>query len=217
MDSLRQTRVCKGPVSDPTGAVLSAAAVKVVNKSNGLTREGTTNGSGVYRFDLLSPGTYKVSISAKGFSSRDFDNVALAVSQTTTIDTTLTVGNQTEIVNVEGQAPLIDSTRSDVSLPITPQQLKDLPMNGRDFANLAVLAPGVRPVDSYDPTKNRIAVFSVDGSNGRNVNVTVNGIDNKDNTVGGPNMQLPLEAIGRIQHQHAALLGRQWPQRRRRH
>ena len=195
MDSLRQTRVCKGPVSDPTGAVLSAAAVKVVNKSNGLTREGTTNGSGVYRFDLLSPGTYKVSISAKGFSSRDFDNVALAVSQTTTIDTTLTVGNQTEIVNVEGQAPLIDSTRSDVSLPITPQQLKDLPMNGRDFANLAVLAPGVRPVDSYDPTKNRIAVFSVDGSNGRNVNVTVNGIDNKDNTVGGPNMQLPLEAI----------------------
>src|SRR2546425_914080 len=78
---------------------------------------------------------------------------------------------------------------------ITPRDVQDLPLNGRDLANLAYLAPGVKPVDSYDPTKNRIAIFGVNGSSGRNVNVTVNGIDNKDNTVGGPVMQFPLEAI----------------------
>ena len=82
-----------------------------------------------------------------------------------------------------------------MSLPISTKQLEDLPINGRDLVNLATLAPGARPVNSYDPTKNRYGVFAVDGSGGRNVNVTVNGIDDKDNTVGGPVMQLPLEAV----------------------
>ena len=68
-------------------------------------------------------------------------------------------------------------------------------MIGRDVANLAYLAPGVKEADSYDPTKNRYAILSVNGDGGRNVNVTVNGVDNKDNTVGGPVMQLPLEAV----------------------
>src|SRR5690242_5475863 len=72
-------------------------------------------------------------------------------------------------------------------------------MVGRDVANLAYLAPGVKAADSYDPTKNRYAILSVNGASGRNVNVTVNGIDNKDNTVGGPVMQLPLEAVQEFQ------------------
>jgi hypothetical protein len=72
-------------------------------------------------------------------------------------------------------------------------------MVGRDVANLAYLAPGVKPADSYDPTKNRYAILSVNGDGGRNVNVTVNGVDNKDNTVGGPVMQLPLEAVQEFQ------------------
>jgi hypothetical protein len=70
-----------------------------------------------------------------------------------------------------------------------------LPTNGRDFVALALLAPGARPVPSYDPTKNRVGVFATNGSSGRNVNMTINGVDDKDNTVGGPVMQLPLEAI----------------------
>ncbi len=94
---------------------------------------------------------------------------------------------------------MVDMAKTDVSLPVTTEQLENLPLNGRDFVNLAYLAPGARPVNSYDPTKNRAGVFSVDGSNGRNVNVTVNGIDDKDNTVGGPVMQLPLEAVEEFQ------------------
>jgi hypothetical protein len=80
-------------------------------------------------------------------------------------------------------------------MAVTPADVQSLPLNGRDFANLAFLAPGVKPVNSYDPTKNRVAVFATNGSSGRNVNATINGIDDKDNSVGGPVMQMPLEAV----------------------
>src|SRR2546427_4249715 len=94
-----------------------------------------------------------------------------------------------------GESELVSREKTDISLNITPRDIESMPLNGRDFANLAYLAPGASPVDSYDPTKNRIAIFGINGSSGRNVNVTVNGIDNKDNTVGGPVMQFPLGAI----------------------
>src|SRR3989475_4324501 len=94
-----------------------------------------------------------------------------------------------------GESELVSREKTDISLNITPRDVQDLPLNGRDLGNLAYLAPGARPVDSYDPAKNRIAIFGINGSSGRNVNVTVNGIDNKDNTVGGPVMQLPLGAV----------------------
>src|ERR671938_131981 len=105
-------------------------------------------------------------------------------------------GVQTASVTITaGDAELVSKEKTDVSLNLPPRDVQALPLNGRDLGNLAYLAPGAKPVDSYDPTKRRIAVFGVNGSSGRNVNVTVNGIDNKDNTVGGPVMQFPLEAI----------------------
>ncbi len=84
---------------------------------------------------------------------------------------------------------LVDTQKTDVGRAITPSEVQNLPLNGRDFVNLAILAPGARPVPSYDPTKARIGVFATNGSSGRNVNMTINGIDNKDGTVGGPVMQ----------------------------
>jgi hypothetical protein len=188
--------VLQGTVMDKSGAVIPGASVKATNNATGLTREMVTSGAGAYRFDLLPTGTYEVRVTSKGFAVMAFKNVELTVGQTATIDAKLEPSQQAEIITVEGSgAPIIDVTKTDVSLPITTQQVQDLPLNGRDFVNLAFLAPGAKPVDSYDPTKNRVGVFAVNGSSGRNVNVTVNGIDNKDNTVGGPVMQLPLEAI----------------------
>ncbi len=185
----------QGVVTDASGGAIANASVKLESPGTGAVRETTSNNAGEYRFELIPAGNYKATVIARGFETQILDNIVLAVSRTTTLNASLTVGQQTQTITVEGGSPVIDTQRTDISLAITPAQVQELPLNGRDFANLAVLAPGARPVDSYDPTKNRIAVFSVNGSNGRNVNVTVNGIDNKDNTVGGPNMQLPLEAV----------------------
>jgi hypothetical protein len=190
------TGAISGTVTDRTGGVIPGAGVTATNKSTGLARETKTGEAGQYRFDLLPTGTYEVRVTAKGFATTVFANVELSVSQTTVIDATVEPSSQTEIVTIDSQATSpVDLQKTDLSRVVMPVEVVDLPSNSRDFASLAALAPGARGVGSYDPTKARVGVFAVNGSNGRNVNVTVNGIDNKDNTVGGPVMQLPLEAI----------------------
>src|SRR5215467_3079513 len=190
------TGVLEGRVTDSSTAVVANATVKLTGTESGLRREVKTSDVGLYRFDLLPAGTYSVSVEMPGFATSTHNMVGVSVSNTTTVNVTLEPGRPTESVTVEsGLAPLIDTQKTSVGLMITTRDVQDLPLNGRDFSNLAFLAPGAKPVNSYDPTKNRIGVFGVNGSSGRNVNITVNGIDNKDNTVGGPVMQLPLEAV----------------------
>src|SRR6266851_9750794 len=185
-----------GTVKDKNQAVIKDASVTVTNMANGLTRTTTTNDNGEYKIDFLPAGRYDIKVNAKGFGDVAAENVELLVGRTNSLDFTMDPGVQTANVTITtGETELVSREKTDISLNITPREVQDLPLNGRDLGNLAYLAPGVKPVDSYDPTKRRIAIFAVNGSSGRNVNVTVNGIDNKDNTVGGPVMQLPLEAI----------------------
>jgi Carboxypeptidase regulatory-like domain/TonB dependent receptor len=184
----------QGTVVDQSQAVVAGAEVTLTNLANGSTRTTTTNDSGTYRFELLSAGNYTAKINAKGFSTVEV-KIELLVGQTAIGNATLTPGSTSQTVQVSAENPIIDLNKTSVSTDITPSEVENLPMVGRDVANLAYLAPGVKAADSYDPTKNRYAILSVNGAGGRNVNVTVNGVDNKDNTVGGPVMQLPLEAV----------------------
>src|SRR3989442_1963924 len=185
----------EGTILDKTQAAVVGATVTLKNKETGATRTTSSNDIGSYRFDLLPGGIYQLKVNMRGFSVASAENVQALVGQTTTLNFTLSLGSVTETVTVTSEPPIVDVEKTNVGLAVTPNDIESMPLNGRDFANLAYLAPGARPVDSYDPTKNRIAIFGINGSSGRNVNVTVNGIDNKDNTVGGPVMQFPLGAI----------------------
>jgi Carboxypeptidase regulatory-like domain/TonB dependent receptor-like, beta-barrel/TonB-dependent Receptor Plug Domain len=193
------TASLQGTVQDKTQAVIANGAVTITNKETGATRTTKTSGAGEYKFDPLAIGIYNVKVSASGFSTAEAKDVEVAIGRTTTQNFTISPGAVSETVEVTAAAPLVDQTKMDVSTNITPQQIQDLPMIGRDIADLAYLAPGVKAADSYDPTKNRYSILSVNGDGGRNVNVTVNGVDNKDNTVGGPVMQLPAEAVQEFQ------------------
>lgn len=184
-----------GVVSDPTGAAVVGASVTVTNTATNEERKTVTNGSGEYRFDLLPVGTYLLQVTTSGFSPAQVKGLQVLVGTTVTLNIPLTAGQVSQTVEVTAGNQLVDTEKTDVSTAVTQREIQALPLNGRDFANLAILAPGVKQVDSYDPTKNRYAVYAVNGSTGRNTNTTVNGIDNKDNTVGGAVMQLPLEAV----------------------
>ena len=184
----------QGTVLDKSQSAVADASVALKSKQTGLSRTASTNESGSYRFELLPVGTYIVTITKTGFTTVE-ETVETSVGQTATANAELSPGSMSETIEVTSEAPIVDQAKTDVSLNITPTEVQELPLLGRDVANLAYLAPGVKAADSYDPTKNRYAVLSVNGQSGRNVNVTINGVDNKDNTVGGPVMQMPLEAV----------------------
>jgi outer membrane receptor protein involved in Fe transport len=184
-----------GVVSDPTGAAVVGASVTITSTATNAERKTATNGAGEYRFDLLPAGLYQLNVDASGFSHAEVKGLQVLVGTTATVNVPITTGQVSQTVEVTAGNQLVDTEKTDVSTAVTQRDIQALPLNGRDFANLAILAPGVKQVDSYDPTKNRYAVYAVNGSSGRNTNTTVNGIDNKDNTVGGAVMQLPLEAV----------------------
>jgi len=189
----------QGTVTDPSGAAVVGAEVTIINNATGVTRTVKSGADGSYRVDPIPVGIYRIKVATAGFTTETADRVETLVGASTTQNFRLRIGSATEAVEVSAEAPLLDSLKTDVSQNITPKEVEDLPMVGRDVANLAYLAPGVKAADSYDPTKTRYAILSVNGAGGRNVNVTVNGVDNKDNTVGGPVMQLPLEAVQEFQ------------------
>ena len=184
----------QGTVTDKSGAVVTGAQVVAKNKATDLSRTATSSDTGDYRFELLPVGNYTVTVTKTGFATYA-QTIEILIGQTATVNAELKPGAASELIEVTSEAPVLDQAKTDVSQNITPREVQELPMVGRDVANLAYLAPGVKATDSYDPTKNRYAILSVNGDGGRNVNVTVNGVDNKDNTVGGPVMQLPLEAV----------------------
>jgi len=188
----------QGTVTDKSNAVVAGAQVVATFKATGLSRTATTSDTGTYRFDLLQAGTYEVKITKQGFATV-VQTTDLLVGQTATVNANLSPGAAATVIEVTGSAPVVDLEKTSVSQNITPSEVSELPLAGRDAANLAYLVPGVKAADSYDPTKNRYAILSVNGSDGRNVNTTVNGVDNKDNTVGGAVMQLPLEAVQEFQ------------------
>jgi outer membrane receptor protein involved in Fe transport len=184
----------QGTVTDKSGAVVSGAEVVAKSKATDLTRTATTSDTGYFRFELLPVGTYTVTVTKAGFGTVS-QTIETLIGQVATVNAELKPGATSEVIEVTSEALLVDQTKTSVSQNITPSEVQELPLLGRDVANLAYLAPGVKATDSYDPTKNRYAILSVNGQSGRNVNVTINGVDNKDNTVGGPVMQLPLEAV----------------------
>jgi hypothetical protein len=187
--------VITGVVKDEHGALVPGATVKAINTGTNVERTATTSGEGTYELSQLVPGTYRVEVQAPNFAKSIVETVTVNVLSRTTIDPVLSAGGANAQVTVTSEAPLVETTKTDVSGVIDQQQMENLPVNGRSFASLAVLIPGATLQPSFDPTKARVGTFSVGGSTGRNINITVDGGDNKDNTVGGILQNFSMEGI----------------------
>jgi hypothetical protein len=190
------TGVITGVVKDQTGAVVGGATVKAINKGTNFERKTTSSDSGVFEIPQLTPGEYRLEVEASGFSRYVQETVTVNVLSRVTLDAELRPTGSAEQVTVSGDAaPLVETGKTDVSGVINQRQLESLPVNGRSFASLAVLIPGATLQPSFDPTKARVGTFSVGGSTGRNLNITVDGGDNKDNAVGGILQNFTMEGI----------------------
>jgi hypothetical protein len=186
----------EGTVTDQTGAVVASAMVTATNPATGAVRQAMTDESGYYRVAGLAPGVYTIKIESKGFATQVSENVTLNVGTTLTLNASLKPAGTSETVVVSaGDVSLVETTRTELGGVVSNRQIENLPLNGRSLAGLAILIPGARPAQSFDPTKNRAATFSINGGGGRNINTTVDGGDNKDGTVGGIVMNFSLEGV----------------------
>ena len=136
------TGTLAGAVSDQTGAVLADARIEVVNRQTGSTRTVTTAADGRYTATMLPPGVYRLTVQATAFKRLDRE-VSVEAGTTTTVDMVLELGEMNEGVTVAGAAPLIRRSEHQVGGVVTRDQIESVPLNGRNFLELAKLEPGV--------------------------------------------------------------------------
>jgi hypothetical protein len=184
-----------GRIVDAQGAAVPGATVNAVHTGTGFTRSAVTDAEGLYRLTALPVGTYNITVELSGFRTVDRTGIILNVSQTIDINFTLEVASVTERVTVTGASPLIENSASAVGGVVEVGTIENLPLNGRQFANLAATIPGVGLGFHSDPTKSTQFSPQINGGNGRNVNYQIDGGDNNDDTVGGLLQLFPLEAI----------------------
>lgn len=131
-----------GTITDPSGAVIRGAVVQVTNQSTNASRKTVTNAAGYYQVQALIPGTYSVSVKMHGFKSSIRFNIPLQVAQSAQIDIALQLGAATQVVQVTGAPPLLQTRTADVGQVINHHEVVQLPLEDRNYLQLALLAPG---------------------------------------------------------------------------
>ena len=140
------TASVNGTIRDQSGAVIPGATVVLKNQDTNVERSVTSNSTGAYAFFSIAPGHYTIEAQSSGFKAQKVAPFVLAVSQIATFDFSLSVGSNTQVVNVEATAAQLNVTGADLGTVIETKQVNDLPLNGRNFTALLQLTPGVVPI-----------------------------------------------------------------------
>jgi len=190
-----------GTIMDPAGAVVSGATITATHKATGIKRDATTNDDGLYVLSNMPPGDYELKVEAKGFATKvSKTDISLKVGQTATLNVTLEISvNSSVIVDLYAPHQMIDNNDSLIHGIIESREVQTLPLNGRNFLELALLVPGNTPAPNFDPTKTNTVVISSAGQLGRGGNVTIDGVDTNDDVVGGSIQNISQEAIQEFQ------------------
>lgn len=190
----------QGTVSDSTGAVIPSATVTITNNQTGASAKTVTNASGYYTSGPVIPGTYTVTVAHSGFSTTK-SIVTVQIGNVTNGNLTLSAGGGTQVVEVQASDVRVDTQQSEVQGVLTTQQIENLPINGRNFLDLAQLEPGVQLQDGqdFDPTKAGYSSVSFNGIYGRNARLSLDGQDISDETVGTTTLNVTSGSIDEFQ------------------
>src|SRR4051812_18115612 len=173
----------QGTVKDPKGSVVAGAEVKVTSATLALERTTTSDQDGFYRLAALPAGTYQVTVSVRNFNTTTFDDIALTVNRTLTLDVQLEIGSVKEQINITAETALIDSTSAATGATVTPQQITEMPVNGRNYLDLMQLVPGA--VINRQANAGSDNSTPVLGERAGNNNFMIDGQPNKNTVDGG--------------------------------
>ncbi len=189
------TTSLRGTITDPTQATLSGAQVTLSSPERGFSRTVTTSPSGGYEFLQLQPGTYQLTVAMSGFRKAEQKQIQLLVDTPSTINVKLDVGAATETVEVTGAAPVINTTDASVGNAFSENQVKSLPMEGRNVPDLLSLQAGVAYTGNRPDINKTVDTRSgaVNGARSDQSNITLDGVDVNDNANGEAfNAVLPI-------------------------
>jgi hypothetical protein len=178
-----------GRVQDSRGAALAGASVTVVEVGTGQKRNAVCDGEGRYRFSYLPVGTYRLRAEMEGFTSLDTE-LTLTVGQALVVPITLGVAGLTESVDVSGEVPVIETARTQLSETVLPREIDGLPLNGRNYLDLALLVPGVSRTNTGSNQRfaETSAVpgqgLSISGQRNLNNSFVVDGVSANDDAAG---------------------------------
>lgn len=179
----------RGVVTDAAGAVVAGADVTAKNDATGIETKSKTNNEGLYNFPRLLPGTYTLTVEKQGFKKQEFQQVIVAIGQEQTIDVALQAGLETETVTVTATGEeLIQKEQTQISNRFESRKVSELPIGlaGGGIDQIALLAPGVTP--GFGNVNSNGTTLSVNGNRARSNNFTIDGGDNNDLSIGGPNL-----------------------------
>src|SRR5262247_1584956 len=192
-----------GVVTDPSGSVVRGATATATSLATGAIRVATTNDQGYFLLPTLQAGEYKLSVSLAGFATFLVDRVVVAVGQTTNVEARLKIASASETmqVSVADAAVAVELQEASVGGVVNTRQIEQLPLNGRNYLELARLQPGVEIQEgrAFDPTKSRYTGVSIGSRSGREARITIDGVDVVDEHVGTTTLNISQETIQEFQ------------------
>ncbi len=195
--SAQTTSTIQGTVTDHQGLAVNGAELQLSSDALGTNRVVRSDDSGSYQFAAVPAGTYSLKVSHPGFAARLFDSLEVTLNRTLTFNVTLELGRIEEVVNVSAELPLLETNSSSSGATILPQEIEDMPINGRNYLDLLQLVPGVainRQADANSDTSTPVL-----GERSNNTGFLIDGLPNQNELTGGAAAQFNQDTISEFQ------------------
>ena len=195
--SAQTTSTIQGTVTDKQGLAVNGAELQLSSNALGTNRMVKSDESGNYQFPAVPAGVYSLNVSHAGFGTRLFNDLDVALNRTMTFNVTLELGKIEEVVNVSAELPLLDTSSSSSGATIMPQEIVDMPINGRNYLDLLQLVPGVainRQAQEFSDTTTPVL-----GERANNTGFLIDGLPNQNEVTGGAAAQFNQDTIAEFQ------------------
>lgn len=191
------TSTIQGTITDKQGLAVGGAELHLSGDVLGTSRTATTDNAGAYAFTNIPAGNYSLTVSHTGFSTRSFNDLAVTLNRTLTFNVVLEVGEASEIVKVSAEPPLLETSSSSSGSTILPQDIGNMPINGRNYLDLLQLVPGVAIYRQADIGSDNATPIL--GERGNNTGFLIDGLPNENELAGGASSQFNQDTIAEFQ------------------